>query len=112
MATRIAILRSIQEQLLPDLRQYRDFLRMVLPKTEEDKKLIKLFVDMLSEMITDIDSAEDLSDLKDWFNLTELVDNWDVIRNSFVSRYSSGVVNFISAISDDYVNGIDRGAGI
>ena len=109
MATNQVILRTIQTKLLPDFRQFKDFLRMVLPKSEEDEKLINLFIDMLSEMIDDIDTAEELSDLKDWFKLRDLVDGWDIVEDKIVSKYSSEVMNFMHLISDQYIDGIDGG---
>lgn len=108
MATNAVVLCDIKEQLLPDFKQFRDFLRMVLPKSEDDKKLINLFADMLTEMITDIEQAESLYDLKDWFNLQDMVSDWDTIRSNIVSKYSTDVVNFMHLISESYNEGIPR----
>lgn len=109
MASNAVILNSLKTELLPDLKQYKDFLRMVLPNNDDDKRLINLFVDMLSEMIGDIDDAEDLSDLKDWFRLYELVNDWDSIHKNFVAKYSSDIINFKSLVSDVYTSGVGIG---
>ena len=111
MASNLVVLSQLQNKLLPDIVQFRDFLRMVLPKTEEDKKLIKLFVDMLSEMITDIETATDLVDLKDWFRIGELVDDWDIVSNDLVDKYSTPVQKFIESITDSYIDGVTGGDG-
>ena len=112
MASRLDILNDIQNKLLPDFVQFRDFLRMVLPKTEEDKVAINLFIDMLSDIITDIESAEDLSDLSDWFKIPDLVNDWDTISNSIATKYSTPVQNFIEAVTNSYVIGLNTRGGI
>ena len=112
MATNAVVLSDIKAQLLPDFNQFRDFLRMVLPKSEDDKKLINLFADMLSEIISDIEQAESLYDLKDWFNLQDMVSDWDSIKANIVSKYSTDVVNFMHLISESYNEGTpDWGVG-
>ena len=109
MATNAIVLKDIQDKLLPDFRQFKDFLRMVLPRSDEDRQLINLFVDMLSEMIEDMESAEELVDLKDWFKLRELTDDWDFIRKDLVTKYSPEVLKFMNNITDMYENGSDGG---
>lgn len=109
MATSRTVLLELKERLLPDFRQFKDFLRMVLPKSEDDRKLINLFIDMLSEMIDDMETAEELSDLKDWFKLRDMVDDWDIIKGNFVNKYSSEVVNFMTSVNDAYSAGATEG---
>lgn len=106
MADTTTILYELKETLLPDFRQFRDFLRMVLPPTEDDERLINVFKDMLSEMITDIENAESIYDLKEWFNVYEMVNDWDYIKNNLTQKYTYDVIKFMNMINDNYTNGL------
>ena len=81
------VLYELKELLLPDFKQFRDFLRMVIPPNEEDEKLIKIFVDMLGSIIYDIETADSIYDLREWFDVDELIDDWKNIKTNLTTRY-------------------------
>lgn len=106
MATKESVvLHEIKDKILPDLHQFRDFLRMVIPRHNEDQSEINLCVDMITDMATDIDGATQLTDLNTWFAIRDLTENWDMVaNNNIVSTYSVEVQRFIEAVVQLYDN--------
>lgn len=108
MANKHQILACMQTELLQNFAELRSFLVMIKPRSESDRVWIDLFIDMMNQLISDIKESEDLSDLSEWFNLNNLLDDWDHIENNLTRPYSQDTNNLIKMICDNYDIGIEE----
>lgn len=108
MANKHHVLDCMQSELLQNFSELRSFLVMLKPKSEADKVWIDLFIDMMNQLISDVKEAEDLADLSEWFNLNNLLADWDHIESNLTRPYTSDVNNLIRMICDNYETGIEE----
>ena len=102
MVKRHRALSYLQTELMRNFSDIRNFLLMIIPKSDSDKDWINEMIDMMTQMMNDINDAHELSDLTEWFKLNSLMEDWDSIEANLTKDYSSDVRNLIDMICDNY----------
>ena len=100
--TKSIILSKMKGEILKNFLDLRTFILMIKPVSEEDGRWLSTFYDMLEQLCFDIEHAEELSDLSDWFKLQDVINDWSSIDESLVKDYSKDVLNISSCIMDLY----------
>ena len=109
MASKLVVMAHIKSVILQNFSDLRNFLIMIKPVNDADLKWINTFIDMVEQIMEDIQNAEDLSDLSEWFKLNEMMEDWDMIEKNITHDYSQDTRNLIQMICDQHIFSTEDG---
>ena len=96
MASKLVVMAHIKSVILQNFSDLRNFLIMIKPVNVE-------------QIMEDIQNAEDLSDLSEWFKLNEMMEDWDMIEKNITHDYSQDTRNLIQMICDQHIFSTEDG---
>lgn len=98
------VLADMKAKIWLDFEDFINFLKILRPKSDDDKRIIDTTIDMFEQIYDDIKNATTLADIKPCFNVSELVEDWDDISNNLSINFSGDVMKMMSFIVDNCVD--------
>ena len=91
---------QFKKALTTNLKLLKDYIPVMIPKDEDDKKIMRLGTDMVDCIIKDLEYNRIPND--EIFNVEKVRNDWDILKTRLVDLNSKDVYDAIGDISDEY----------
>ena len=91
---------QFKKALSTNLKLLKDYIPVMIPKDNNDKKIMRLGTDMLDCIIKDLESSRIPDD--EIFDVDKVRRDWEVIQTRLTDMNSKNVYDAIGDIADEY----------
>ena len=80
--TQLDIIKDFYEAFSNDLDNFIDYLPMVVPDDDEDRRILMVALDMMKTLRSELSDVESVSDISDTIDVPALVEQWGELKHT------------------------------